>query len=498
MITFGFWNLLIVTVVALVLKNNWRLDDEKAAWRNSLFLKSPPIQRLMQKLHQPIVSFIVQASVVLIVTRILCYTGWLVYLLNQPDPPLWDFKWFYVASRLAHQHLSPFNAEIFNQSFCSLTKACNLIPPFVYPPNIIPLIWFLGYFSSSTAFTIWIGMHILAIGLALWGANILLESKSRALRTICTISVVSIYGLVNDLQVGNIAIFVAVLILWMFIWAKKNQDIPAGICLGIAICKPTLAALFILYFLLKRRFSLVFISVVTGISLVFLGLALTGNSLTQFLPDVSRGFSLWIKDPSNSPYLSISRIDLMVVGPRLFPNNPFFAKLFSDLIVLILVGLVGWYWYLQQSLTAWAKEIYLTEMVLVSCLSIAINYSQQTSSVMLIPVVVFLLNDLLHQIRHCTFSRKRMSVWLAGVCCLGVQTAVIHGWVIGSLAKRWNIKAGELPYIMKVTIFALPSYAILGITLSILVLTISSLRQKHVVKFEPLNRISTLYIKSHR
>ncbi|MEH2254332.1 glycosyltransferase family 87 protein [Nostoc sp.] len=444
----------------------------------------------MQFFRQPIVSFLVQAGVVLVVTRFLTYTGWLVYLLNQPNPPLWDFKWYYVASKLAHQHFSPFNVEIFNQSFCTITKVCGFIPPFVYPPNIIPLIWFLGYFSINTAFTIWIVMHILAIGLALWGANILLESKSRALRTICTISVALIYGLVRDLQVGNLAIFVAVLILWMFILARKHQNIPAGICLGLALCKPTLAALFILYFLLKRRFSLVFVSVVTVTSLVFLGLALTGNSLTQFQSDASRGFSLWLNDPSVSPYLSMSRLDLMVVGPRLFPNNPFFAKFLSDLIVLILIGLVGWYWYLQKSLTAWSKKIYLVEMVLVSCLSIGINYSQDTSSVMLIPAVVFLLNDLLYQIRHCTFSRKRMSVWLAGVCCLAVQTAVIHGWLIGSLANRWNVKAGELPYIIKVTIFALPSYAVLGITVSILVLAISSLSQKQVLKFEPLNRMS--------
>jgi hypothetical protein len=490
MVSFGFWNIIILIVVALVLKNNWRLDDEKTSWKNSLFLKSSVIKQLRQFFRQPIVSFLLQAVVVLVVTRFLCYTGWLLYLLNQPNPPLWDFKWFYVASKLAHQHLSPFNVEIFNQSFCSLTKVCGFIPPFVYPPNIIPLIWFLGYFSIDTAFTIWTVMHILAIGLALWGANILLESESRAFRTICTISIAFIYGLVRDLQVGNIAIFVAVIILWMFIFMRKHQDIPAGVCLGIAVCKPTLAALFILYFLLKKRFYLVAVSAVIATSLVFLGLALTGNSLTQFISDASRGFPLWLNDPSNSPYLSISRIDLMVIAPRLLPNNPLFAKLISDIIVLILVGLVGWYWYLQQSFTAWSKEIHLPEIALVSCLSIAINYSQQTSSVMLIPAVVFLLNDLLYQIRYCKFSLKRMSVWLVGVCSLAVQTAVIHDWLIGSLATHWNVKAGELPYILKVTIFGLPSYAILLITLSILVLAISSLRQKQVIKLESLNRLS--------
>ncbi|MEH2330861.1 glycosyltransferase family 87 protein [Nostoc sp.] len=490
MISFGFWNLIILILVALVLKNNWRLDDEQAAWKNSLFLKSSVIQQLIKFFRKPIVNFIVQAGVVLVVTRFLCYTGWLIYFLNQPHPPLWDFKSYYVASKLAHQHLSPFNVEIFNQSFCTITKVCGFIPPFVYPPNIIPLIWFLGDFSLNNAFKISIVMHILAIGLALWGANILLESKSRALKTICTISVALIYGLVRDFQVGNIAIFIAVLILWMFILARKNQDIPAGICLGIALCKPTLAALFILYFLLKKRFTLVIVSLITVTFLALLGLALTGNSLTQFLSDSTQGFSLWLKDPSVNPYISISRLDLMVVGPRLFPYNPFFAQLLSNIIVLILVSCVGWYLYLQQSLTAWSKKIYLAEIVLVSCLSISINYSQETSSVMLIPAAVFLLNDLLYQIRHCKFSRIRMSVWLAGVCCIAMQTAVIHGWLIHSLAKHWKVKAGELPYLMKVTIFALPSYAVLGITVSILVLAISSLRQKQILKFESFNRVS--------
>lgn len=30
MIGFGFWNIIIIILVALVLKNNWRLDAEKA------------------------------------------------------------------------------------------------------------------------------------------------------------------------------------------------------------------------------------------------------------------------------------------------------------------------------------------------------------------------------------------------------------------------------------------------------------------------------------
>jgi hypothetical protein len=73
-----------------------------------------------------------------------------------------------------------------------------------------------------------------------------------------------------------------------------------------------------------------------------------------------------------------------------------------------------------------------------------------------------------------------MFVGLLGVGCLLVQTAVIHRWLLVFIGKRWNWKAGELPYILKVTIFSLPSYAILGITLSVLALTIRSFRKTEV------------------
>jgi len=240
------WNLIILIAVALFLKFNWRLDSEKAAWQDSLFLKHPSSQRLTQFFGQPIVNFILQAVIVLVLTRFLCYTGWLVYnLTNRPDPPYWDFKWFYVASRLAHQHLSPFNVEVFNIGFCSITKVCGFIPSFVYPPNIIPPLWFVGYFPMKTAFTIWTWLHLIATGFVLWGANILLVSHSRAFRTICSISVAFLYGFVFDLQVGNVATFIAVLLLWMFIYARKNQDVIAGVLLGVALFKPTLVILFL-------------------------------------------------------------------------------------------------------------------------------------------------------------------------------------------------------------------------------------------------------------
>ena len=67
MISFGFWNVIILIAVALFLKFNWRLDSEKTAWQDSLFFKHPALERLTLFFLQPIVNFILQAVIVLVI-----------------------------------------------------------------------------------------------------------------------------------------------------------------------------------------------------------------------------------------------------------------------------------------------------------------------------------------------------------------------------------------------------------------------------------------------
>ena len=458
----GFWNLIIIGLVALLLRNFWKLDDEKAIFKASTFLKHPLIQKLSRFCRKPLVNFLLQALVVLIVTRLLIFTGWTVYTLIRPNPPFWDFKVFYMASQLAHHHLSPFNVENFN---------------FVYPPNILPLLWPLSYFSINTAFTIWTVIHLFTIGFILWGANLLLDSKSRAFRTVCTIMCALIYGLVFDMRAGNISSFLAALLIWTVVLAKNGRNATAGVLLGIAAIKPTLSILFIPYFLLKKRFSLVFWCIATTLVLASIGLTISGSSVTDFLEDFTQGLSLFFQNRSNNPYLSPSRIDLMVIGSRFFPDSPRVAKMISDLIVGVLIGGICAYLYKKQASSSWSSNIYLSEVALISCLSISINYSQETTSVMLIPAVVFLLNYLLFEIKHRQFSWMRMSLWLSGVFCLLTHTGLVYHWLLEPLGAAW--KKGSLPYILKITICSVPNYALLVLTVNILSLAALDLRKKH-------------------
>jgi len=44
--------------------------------------------------------------------------------------------------------------------------------------------------------------------------------------------------------------------------------------------------------------------------------------------------------------------------------------------------------------------------------------------------------------------------------------------------------------LFKVAIFSLPSYAVVGLALSVLVLAITSVGQKQVAEFDPLDQVS--------
>ena len=69
MISFGLWNVLIIITVAWFLNRNWRLDCDKKAWQDSLFLKHPSIQKLIRFFSKPIVNFICQAVLVLVIIQ---------------------------------------------------------------------------------------------------------------------------------------------------------------------------------------------------------------------------------------------------------------------------------------------------------------------------------------------------------------------------------------------------------------------------------------------
>ncbi|MBE9012315.1 DUF2029 domain-containing protein, partial [Pseudanabaenaceae cyanobacterium LEGE 13415] len=378
--------------------------------------------------------------------------------LTQPNAPFWDFKWFYTAGQLVHEWINPYNSEVFAKAFCQYTKTCGEIPPFIYPPNALPPLWFLGFFSIETASAIWVGLHLMTIAVLVWSAIALLKTSSKSMWTTCAIACVLIHGVVFDLRVGNVSSFIAALVLGAVVFAKRDRQIPAGILLGLSTIKPTLSLLFFAYFLWKRRFTLVSTGIVTSVLLAILGLIIVQVSPLEFLAAYKAGVEWTFTNlHSNIPQISSGRIDFGVIGYRWFPNQPLLAGMISRTIIVGSIVSTIVYLYRNRN----NQSIALSDASLIACLSISSTYSQAHGTAMLIFSVVFLLDRLIKQVEQEPFNLTRLFVWLIGIGCLAIHTGLIMFRVLEPLKSAWL--SGALPYWFRVSIGSLPNYAILGL-----------------------------------
>jgi hypothetical protein len=469
MISLGWWNLIIITLVTLALIQGLKIDKDWQEYQESDFFKHTWTKKILCFLNHPLVKILLLVFLSLLVTRWLIYTGTVAYRLTQPDAPFWDFKQFYIVGKLLLQGLNPYQQDIYSNGQCEIVQECY-DGAFIYPPNILPFIIPLGYLSSiEAASSIWVYLHLITIVLILWGATILLESKSRVVTTICIIACALIYGITFDLRVGNISSVVAALIVWCIITAKKDQDATAGILLGISCIKPTISALFFLYFILKRRWTIVGWGLGCSFLLLFIGVSLTGQSFPELIASYKVGYNwTFAHHPSGDPFITPIRIDLGVIGPRFFPDNVTVAKLLSSFLSLSILIVIGQFIYQSNRLSQWSKKISLAEVTLIACLSSLIFYAQRHTTSILVLAVVFLINYLLWAIKHNQLSQKNSILWLTGLFCLSLQTGLLYYRILEPLDPIW--KKGQVSYLIKITIGSLPNYTLVCLTIVILIL----------------------------
>jgi hypothetical protein len=460
--------LLLVTAIKEQLRN--------AEWRdNSVFLNHPLRQKVTNFLVQSSVSLGLKLFFIIIAIWLLIQTVLKAYQLTQPGAFLSDFRWYYVASKMVLEGLNPYQPETFVNYFVQVVTPRNAMP-FVYPPNMIPLILPLGYFSSYHASTIWVVANLLAIILLIWGSVQLIDSPRKNWQVIGGITCFLVYGTTYSLSVGNVALIVSTLVIWSIVQAKRGNNILAGLLLGISTIKPTLAVLFILYFLLKKRFKLVIVCGITAVILMGIGLVITGNSIPEFIQLYKQGYELFFQHFYNAPNKSYGRIDAVVIGYRLFLNNVIQAKLTSALIVIIACCSILFYIYKRNKSINLVKKISLSEVTLIACLSVLYTYSQGSNSSILVLCGVFLINELMTAVKNNNFTVQWVSFWSAGLFCLLIHTSI--GYNLLTPAWKPSTSPISLTSIYKQTIASSPSYAIVGLSFCILAIAHLSLNKR--------------------
>ncbi|MCL1466266.1 glycosyltransferase family 87 protein [Argonema galeatum] len=464
-----------IMAIALLLVSAIKEQLGNSEWRdNSVCLNHPLLQRVTIFLFRSGVILALKLFFITITIWGVVQTLLKAYDLTTVWGYLSDFRWYYVASKMVLNGLNPYQPQTFVNYFVQVVTPRNAMP-FVYPPNIIPLIFPLGYFLSYHASTIWVFANLLAIIFLIWGGAYLIDSPSKNWKVIGAITCFLVYGTSYSLSVGNVALIVSALVMWSIIQAKKSRNVLAGVLLGISTIKPPLAVLFVLYFLVKRRFKLVIFCVITALILTVIGLLMTGNSLPEFIQLYKQGYELFFQHFYNAPDKSSGRIDAVVIGYRLFKNSLILSKLTSALIVIIAIGYISFYIYRRNKSINLVKEIDLSEVSLIACLSLLYTYSQPANSSILVLAGVFLINELLTEVKNNNFTVQRICFWSAGFFCLLIHTII--GYNLLTPAWKTSTSPISITSIFKQTIAASPSYAIVGLSFCILAIAHLSLNK---------------------
>lgn len=471
--------LAIITVLSIVFRQQ---PIEKNLGDRESFLQTNRMKKLQLCLRNKWLSFALISLV--LVMALNPATKEVVDLYNQVTTSTAyfdDLRWSYTASQMVHDRLNPYRADRFISTFIKDFAAFNPeeiklnVAPFVYPPNIIPLILPLGYLSFPAVEKIFLIVNLVAVSFLLYGGIVLVKDRSKTIQATCLISCALLFGVTYSLTLGNLAAIVSTLVVWTVILAQKNKNIWAGVLLGISTIKPTTSILFLPYFLWKRRFSLVACSIFVSLILSGIGLFITNNSVFEFLKLFKSGKEIWSHNYFNSIYTSYTRIDLEVVLARIFPHNFVLERLSFGLCLATIIGAILFYLYKRRKKSN-STEIALSEISLIACFSTLAVYSQQQSTTILVLAIAFLLNYLVAKINSQSLTRSEFCFWCLGCICVIVHTHLFYNYFLYYFAPE----TAKMPYLLQITLASIPNYAILGLTISILFLTISSLRSGKV------------------
>lgn len=407
---------------------------------------------------------------------IVAFIVFILLILSYRFPWFYDFRWFHTAAKLVVEKVNPYQKEAFLNA---LPIGGNIKAPFVYPVNIIPLIIPLGYLSFESASMIWLIINSCGIFFLLLGCLKLLEANTKLVKLTFIEGGLIIYGTVFSVINGNLSSSLAALIVWVFIFAKRKKNIWAGILLGITMIKPTLSLLFWLYFLLKRRFTLIFWGFVTCLILVILGLWFTQTSPWEMLHDYRHNYNIMMQNYFNSPLSAPRRIDVNVIGYRLFPSNIYLASLISDLLLFLVLSSLILYLYNQQKFSENPQEIHVTDLAFLGCLSNLLFYAQPTNSGFLIFSWVFVLRYLRNYLDRKSL-RLNQEVFLGaiGVICLMFYSYFSYE-LIDPRSHPSQGLALNLKAIIGSTVNLIPNYSLL--ILSLCILTLSQFGKKSQV-----------------
>jgi len=200
-----------------------------------------------------------------------------------------DFPCFYVAATLAfEQRVSPYDYEVFSRQWEETVTGFPI--RYTYPPPNLLMVYPLTLLPYQAAQTLFLILNLLFFLILIWLVFAIGQWPLGSLFGLFAIGYMfAYYPVTSVLRSGQINLLVIVLLgLSWYLYKRGKSDILVAASLALAILLKTYPALFLLYYLLKRRMKIVLyalgiIALVSAATYLVLPSHLWSDWVTQIL-----------------------------------------------------------------------------------------------------------------------------------------------------------------------------------------------------------------------
>jgi len=280
---------------------------------------------------------------------------------------------------------------------------------------------------------------------AIWALSSLLgvgRSNSKLAFAAGTLALAPLH---TGIAVGNVSILGIALCTIAFWASTRQKDILAGTLIALSAClKPQLGALFLLYYLLRRRWRIVWVAVAVGSAVFVVGVLRLGIAGTPWWKDFWENAGLTehhrLMDFADPSSLRFTMINLQVVLYGLLPNS-FFANAGA-----LLVGLSLWgrWAYIALRAAAGRSELLMASTFLT--IGLLPSYHRNYDAVLLIfPLCWALSAEAANYGRSRTLALLSIAPFLLPGPML-LQSLVDKGVVAQSVASGWSWNKILMPH----------------------------------------------------
>ncbi len=333
----------------------------------------------------------------------------------------YDYYHQYAAGQLWNEGLDPYDYSLFRARLFDVgqERATLFEMGYLYPPHVLFIVSGLSYMPFDMAYIVQLALSVLAIiaMLALLGIAISWFRPVGWVELTLLVALANTVASRDALRASQVSPLIFLLIVAAFVLGRYKRDVAAGFALFLAASKPTFVPLYILYYLIRRRWRLVVAFIVSSAFFTIVPLALTQRPILGYM---SEWFSMLgtanggVNDPSPfSPY-SAWLTNLQALIYRVLNSDSMPVTLLSWAVIVSMCGLAFYWMYRTRQSTS--DKTYILDFALVSSLSLAMIYHRQYDTFLMFPGIIYFYLHLTRQ--SSTTAKSTWSLLLLGILVL--------------------------------------------------------------------------------